>query len=198
MATVIRLATRRFSVREYQRMIDAGVLAEDEHVELLDGVIAPMSPTSPRHAAHVARLGELFRSVLGSRAQVREEKAIALEPASQPEPDLALVRPRSDFYADSHPAAADVLFLIEVADTSLERDRGVKLGIYAAAGVSMVWILDLPGDRLWVASTPQASQYADLTEFRRSDATRRLPVPGVPDLSLTVGDVLGPRKGGLQ
>ncbi|MBI3457481.1 MAG: Uma2 family endonuclease [Candidatus Rokubacteria bacterium] len=187
-----QLATRRFSVREYQRMIDAGVLTEDEHVELLEGVVVPMSPTSPKHAAHVARLGELLRLLLGSRAQVREEKAIALEPASQPEPDLAVVRARSDFYAGSHPTAADVLFLIEVADTSLERDRGVKLALYAAAGIPAVWILDLPGDRLWVASEPRGSEYADLMDFRRSDSTRRLPVPGASDLSLAVGDVLGP------
>ncbi len=194
MATVIQLATRRFSVREYQRMIEAGVLAEDERVELLEGVIAPMSPTSPRHAAHVARLGERLRSLLGSRAQVREEKAIALEPASQPEPDLAVVRPRSDFYVESHPAAADVLFLIEVADTSLERDRGVKLAIYAAAGIPTVWVLDLPGDRLWLASTPRGSGYAELSEARRADGTRRLPLPGLPDLSLTVADILGARS----
>ncbi len=192
MAMVTQLVTRRFAVREYQRMIDAGVLTEDERLELLDGIIVPMSPTSPRHAAHVARLGELLRSLLGSRAQVREEKAIALEPASQPEPDLAVVQPRSDFYAGSHPARADVVFPIEVADTSLERDCGVKLGIYAAAGIPAVWVLDLPGDRLWVASAPRGSAYADLVEFRRSDSTRRLPVPGVQDLHLAVGDVLGP------
>ena len=188
-----QLATRRFSVHEYQRMIDAGVLAEDEHVELLDGVIVPKSPTSPRHAAHVARLDELLRSLLGGRAQVREEKAITLEPATQPEPDLAIVRGRSDFYAGSHPTAGDVLFLIEVAETSLERDRGVKLALYAAAGIPTVWVLDLLGDRLWVASVPRGSGYAELREFRRSDSGRRLALPGVPDdLSLAAGDVLGP------
>ncbi len=187
-----QLATRRFSAREYQRMIDAGVLTEDEHVELLDGVIVPMSPTSPKHAAHVARLGELLRSLLGGRAQLREEKAIVLEPANQPEPDLAVVRGRSDFYAGAHPSPADVLFLIEVADASIEPDRGVKLAIYAAVGVPTVWVLDLPGDRLWVASAPRGREYADLMELRRSDGTRRLLVPGAPDLSLTVGDVIGP------
>lgn len=173
-------------------MIDAGVLTEDERLELLDGFIVPMSPTSPRHAAHVARLGELLRALLGGRAQVREEKAVVLEPASQPEPDLAVVRPRADFYAESHPDRADVLFPIEVADTSLERDRGVKLGIYAAAGIPTVWVLDLPGDRLWVASGPRGREYAGLVEFRRSDSSRLLPIPGDQTLHLAVGDVLGP------
>jgi Uma2 family endonuclease len=174
----VGLATRRFSVGEYQRMIDTGVLAEDEHLELLDGAIVPMSPTSPRHAAHVARLGEMLRSVLGSQAQVREEKAIVLEPASQPEPDLAIVRPRGDFYASSHPRAADVLLLIEVADTSLERDRGVKLAIYGGAGIRVVWVLDLPGDRLWIASEPYAGGYRAIAEYGRSHGTTRLPIPG--------------------
>ncbi len=192
MAMVTQLATRQFAVREYQRMIDAGVLTEDERLELLDGLIVPMSPTSPRHAAHVARLGELLRGLLGGRAQVREEKAVVLEPASQPEPDLAVVRPRVDFYAESHPDRADVLFLIEVADTSLERDRGVKLGIYAAAGIPTVWVLDLPADRLWVASGPRGREYTGLVEFRRSDSSRLLPIPGVQDLHLAVDDVLGP------
>ena len=190
-----RLATRRFSIREYQRMIDAEVLAEDEHVELLDGVIVPMSPTSPRHAAQVARLGQLLRSRLGGRVLVREEKAITVEPVTQPEPDLAIVRARSDFYARAHPTAGDVLFLIEVADTSLERDRGVKLALYAAGGIPVVWVLDLPGDRLWVASEPRGSEYADVEEFGRSDSIRRLTPPGLAaDLVLTVGDVLGPSK----
>jgi Uma2 family endonuclease len=188
----IQLATRRFSVREYQRMIDTGVLLEDEHLELLDGVIVPMSPTSPRHAAHVARLGELLRSVLGSQAQVREEKAVVLEPAAQPEPDLAVVRPRGDFYASSHPMAADVLLLIEVADTSLERDRGVKLAISAGAGIRVAWVLDLPGDRLWVASEPHAGGYGALAEYGRWDGATRLSVPGAPSAPVTVGDVLGP------
>ena len=191
----IQLATRRFSVREYRRMIDAGVLAEDEHVELLDGAIVPMSPTSPRHAAHVARLGELLRSLLGDRAQVREEKAIDLEPSTQPEPDLSIVRVRSDFYSGSHPTAGDVLFLVEVADTSLERDRGVKLALYARAGIPAVWVLDLPGDRLWVSSAPQGGEYTDPAEFRRSDGDRRFPVPGVPGVSVTADEVLGPHLG---
>jgi Uma2 family endonuclease len=188
----VGLATRRFSVGEYQRMIDTGVLAEDEHLELLDGAIVPMSPTSPRHAAHVARLGEMLRSVLGSQAQVREEKAIVLEPASQPEPDLAIVRPRGDFYASSHPRAADVLLLIEVADTSLERDRGVKLAIYGGAGIRVVWVLDLPGDRLWIASEPYAGGYRAIAEYGRSHGTTRLPIPGASGASVNVDDVLGP------
>ena len=191
-----QLATRRFSIHEYRRMIEVGVLAEDEHVELLDGVIAPMSPTSPRHAAQVARLGELLRSRLGGRAQVREEKAIVLGPASQLEPDLAIVRARPDFYAGSHPTARDVLFLVEVAETSLERDRGVKLTLDAAAGVPSVCVLDLPGHRLWVASAPRGSEYAEVEELRRPDHARRLALPGVPDdATVTVGDVLGPAPG---
>jgi hypothetical protein len=188
-----QLETRRFTVREYQRLLDAAVLGEDEHVELLDGVIAPMSPTSPRHAAHVARLGELLRALVGARAHVREEKAVVLEPATQPEPDLAVVRPRPDFYAGGHPGAADILLLVEVAETSLERARGVKLALYVRAGIPAVWVLDLPGDRLWVASGPRDTGYADVIELTRPEDATPLTVPGLLDLSLSVRDILGPR-----
>jgi Uma2 family endonuclease len=173
-------------------MIEAGVFAEEERIELLDGTIVPMSPTSPRHAAHVARLGDLLRSLLGTRAQVREEKAIALEPTAQPEPDVAVVRVREDFYAVSHPAPADIYFLVEAADTSLERDRGVKLAIYASGGISVVWVLDLVGDRLWVASGPRDREYAQVGAYGRPDGETRVAIPGFPDLSVRIGDILGP------
>ncbi|HEY7293448.1 MAG TPA: Uma2 family endonuclease, partial [Dehalococcoidia bacterium] len=126
---------RRFSVDEYERMIEAGILDEDEHVELLAGEIVCMAPIGSRHANLVSFLLNWFARRLPETVHVRAQDPIRLPPFGEPEPDIAIVRGTLGTYSHAHPTAADILLVIEVADTSLARDRDVKVPLYATAGI---------------------------------------------------------------
>jgi Uma2 family endonuclease len=135
----VQIQRRLFSVHEYHQMLQAGVLGEDDRLELIEGEIVQLSPINSRHAACVNRLNALFTSRLTGRAVVSVQNPIRLDTHSEPQPDLALLKPRPDFYAASHPNPEDVLLVVEVADTSADYDRGVKLALYARVGIAEVW-----------------------------------------------------------
>jgi hypothetical protein len=190
------VAIRQFTVDEFDRMIAAGILTEDERVELIDGVIVAMTPIGDAHASCVLRLNHLLNARLRGRAWVQVQGPIRLHPEdpSRPEPDLTVVRPRSDYYRRERPRAADILLVIEVADTSAERDRLTKLPKYARAGIGESWVVDLEADGVLVGREPQAALgYASQVELRRGE---RVIVPGFPDVVLTVDEVLGPSESG--
>ena len=136
------LTARRFSVEEYHRMVEVGILGEDERVELIDGRILQMSPIGSQHAAYVSSLNRKLRAI-EETAIVRIQDPIILDDETEPQPDVAVVKFKANAYADSHPHAEDVLLLIEVADTSLEEDRLIKLPRYADSGIPEVWIFNL-------------------------------------------------------
>ena len=133
---------RRFSVEEYHRMGEVGILSEYEKVELIDGRVLKMSPIGSQHAAYVSLLNRKLRAV-EETAIVRVQDPIILDDETEPQPDIAVVKFKANAYADSHPRPEDVLLLIEVAETSLEEDREIKLPRYAASGISEVWIVNL-------------------------------------------------------
>ena len=181
-------ALRQWTVAEYDRMIAAGILAEDDRVELIEGRIIEMSPIGSRHAACVKRLSELLRDEVGKAANVGVQDPIHLSDYSEPEPDLSLLRRRADFYADSHPTPADVLLLIEVADSSLMFDREKKLPLYATAGIPELWIVDLVSDNVTVYAEPTYEAFAVERQFTRGQI---IVSAAIPNLQLTVDDVIG-------
>jgi Uma2 family endonuclease len=124
-------AARRFSVHEYHQMAAAGILNEDDPVELIEGEIVEMPPMGSPHAACISRLTQILVTQAGNLADVRVQLPVRLDERSEPEPDLALVKPRADSYASAHPGPDDVLSVIEVADTTLHYDRSVKGPLYA-------------------------------------------------------------------
>jgi Uma2 family endonuclease len=144
-------------------MADAGIFDEDSRVQLLDGQIYSMAPIGSRHAACVRRLTHLFVERAGTEATVSIQNPVRLDAASEPEPDLALVRPRADDYAGHHPTPDDVVLLVEVADTSLGFDRDVKLPLYARAGIPEVWIVALEAGAVHVFRQSDADRYAEHT-----------------------------------
>ncbi len=150
---------RRFTVGEYHRLAEAGILSEDDRVELLEGEIFEMSPISSRHASCVDRLVQLFSERLGRRAIVRVQNPVRLSEYSEPQPDLTLLKPRADFYRAAHPQPDDVLLLVEVSETSGEFDRRVKLPLYATAGIPEVWIVDLSCEQIEVYRDPKPEGY---------------------------------------
>ncbi len=148
---------RRFNVAEYCAMAAASILAAQERVELLDGEIVVMAPNGNRHQSCVDRLGERFTLELRGRAHVRVQGPVRLDDRSEPQPDIALLRRRYDYYATGHPGPEDVLLLVEVADSTLELDRGEKLQLYARAGIPEVWIVNLQERRVESYTDPTSA-----------------------------------------
>jgi len=131
-------------------MATGGVFGEDDRVELIDGEVLEMTPIGAPHAGCVNRLNRMLVGAVGERAVVSVQNPVQVGDWSEPQPDLAVLRPRPDFYAEGHAHPADVLLLIEVADTSGPYDRGVKVPLYLAGGIPEVWVVDLPGDAVEV------------------------------------------------
>ncbi len=177
------LPRRRISRDEYYRMADVGILTAEVRVELLNGEIVEMSPIGPVHSAVVALLDRFFHAQLGDRAICRVQSPLVLDEHSEPEPDLLIVRPRDDFYAGAHPGPADVLLLIEVAETSIERDSGEKLRLYAQAGILEYWLLDVKRRVVIVHRQPKDGEYASVQQCE-SDA--RIAAVELPDVELPI------------
>jgi hypothetical protein len=149
----VQLLKRLFTVVEYHRMAEAGILGEDDRVELLEGEIVQMGPIGSRHASCVKRLVDIFIPLqVGRKVILSVRDPIELGEHSEPQPDLTVLKPRPDFYAKAHPGPADVFLLVEVADlsacnaqagTSAAYDRDMKVPLYAQAGVPEVWVVDV-------------------------------------------------------
>lgn len=149
----------RLTVRDYQRMGEAGIFHEDERTELIEGEIVDMAPIGAGHASSVKRLANILKLAVGDGAIVSVQDPIVLGKHSAPQPDIALLRPRADYYATAHPQAEDVLLIIEVADSSLAYDRDIKLPLYAQHGIPEVWLVDLTARQLTIHQQPAAAGY---------------------------------------
>ena len=189
MAVTELITRRRFTVDEYHRMAEAGILGEDDRVELLEGEIVEMSPIGWRHQACVNRLNQRLVPALRGRAIVQPQGPIRLGEDSAPQPDLVVLRPRADFYAEGGPGPGDVLWLIEVSDTSLRYDRDVKVPLYARHGVPEVWVVDLEGEQVVVYRGPRPEGGYRFAEAYGRGA--RVAPQAFPDLELVVDEVLG-------
>jgi Uma2 family endonuclease len=169
---------------EYAALVDQGRF-EDEHVELLEGLIVEMSPQGTDHANAIVELTELLVLALAGRAKVRPQCSFIAGETSQPEPDLAVVRiPRR---GDPHPSAA--FLIVEVAQTSVAKDRGVKARLYAAAGVTEYWVVDLPSNAIEVRTLPSGGAYTQCRTARLGDTIR---LAAFPDVELQVAAILAP------
>lgn len=173
------LVRYRFSVEEYHLMADAGLFGEDDRVELLDGEVVEMAPIGSRHAACVKWLNAFFTARLGSRVVLGVQDPMGLSERSEPQPDLTLLRPRPDYYAAGHPTPADALMVVEVADTTVGSDRGVKMPLYAAGGVAEAWLVDLPAGEVHSFRRPAPAGYQDITPHGAGDVVAPLAFPEV-------------------
>ena len=182
--------TRKFTVDEYFRMVEAGILKPKERVELIEGEILVMPPMGSRHFGGVMRYTRIFASlVVAARAALLVQAPLPLDENSAPEPDVALLKYREDDYASGFPGPDDVLLVIEVADSSLNYDREVKAHIYGRAGIPETWVLNLPGDCIERFLGPGPDGYAQHTILRRGGKVA--PV-SLPDVELAVEDLLLP------
>ena len=183
-----QLLRRRFTVLEYHRMGQVGILGEDDRLELLDGEIVEMAPIGSRHQAVVNRLTRLFSNQLHDGAVVRIQGPVRLGEETEPQPDLLLLAPRADFYASDHPGPEDVLLLVEVSDTSTDYDREVKLPLYARYGIDEVWLVNLEAGVVEVYRAPTAQGYQEVSQ---ADNEQRISPVAFPQLDLAVEDIIG-------
>ncbi|HLC41567.1 MAG TPA: Uma2 family endonuclease [Methylomirabilota bacterium] len=184
----IEIIKHRFTVEEYHRMGEAGIFAEDDRVELIQGEIVEMTPIGPRHSACVARLTHLFSGGLAGRVVVWVQNPIRIGPDSEPQPDVVLLRPRADFYQEAHPGPLDIFVVVEVRDTSAAYDRTVKLLLYARAGIPEVWLVDLESHLVEVHRNPGTSGYQNVQQLRRG---QHLAAEALSGPTFSVSDILG-------
>ena len=173
------LRRHRLTATEYRRMGEVGILRADARVELIEGEIIDMTPTGSRHAGVVRHIARLFERAIGDSAVVSIQSPVSLSDRSEPEPDIALLSPRTDFYKSAHPRPADVLLIVEVADASLRYDRQVKVPLYARHGVTEVWIVDLERNVLTQYRDPEGERYRTATSLVELAAVELAALPGV-------------------
>jgi Uma2 family endonuclease len=184
----VQLQKHYFNVDEYYRMAQAGVFSEDDRVELIEGEVVEMSPIGSTHQGCVDELSSLITGKLAGSVIVRVQGPIHIDEYSEPQQDIALLKPRPDFYRRSHPTPSDVLLVIEVADTSVEYDRGVKLPLYARAGIPEAWLIALPKDVIEVHSEPKNGKYQKVRRLKRGKV---LTSATINSLTLKADDILG-------
>ena len=184
----VQLQKHYFNVNEYYRMLEVGLLSEDDRVELIEGEIIEMSPIGSAHGGTVKRLSRFLHRKLGDDVIVSVQDPVRLDDLSEPQPDLAVLKPRKDFYSTSHPTPQDVLIIIEVSDSSLEYDRGVKLPLYARAGIPEAWLIVLTTRTIEIHSQPTSGKYQKVRRLKPGKALRS---PTVPTISCKVEDLVG-------
>lgn len=183
-----QLAKHWISVDEYERMGRAGVFTPDERLELFEGEIYEMTPIGSPHAACVKFLNTLLNRLFSGRMLVGVQDPIRLDDFSEPQLDITLLRWRDDFYKNSHPTPADVLLVIEVADSTVESDRSYKMPLYAKAGITEVWLVNLPDETIELYAEPIDGIYQLSKTFER-DA--KLQAHTLADLRVNAADILG-------
>jgi Uma2 family endonuclease len=184
----LHLPRRRFTAAEYHQMAEAGILAEDDRLELIEGEILEMSPIGRHHAAAVIRLSDLFFDTFRDVALVSAQNPIRLSDDTEPQPDLTLVRRRPDFYDSGLPGRDDVFLVVEIADTSVAYDRSLKIPLYGRSGIPEAWLIDVNKQTVTVYRDPGAAGYGTTRVMRRGE---QLALISFPDRPVTVVQILG-------
>jgi len=173
----VPLPRRRFTVDEYYRMAETGILEHGERVELIEGEIIRMEAIGSRHAGCVNALTRVLVRGVGDAAVVAVQNPVRLSDLTEPQPDLAVLRPRVDDYRETHPGPGEVLLIVEVADSTVGFDRGLKAPLYAVAGIPEYWLIDIPAAQLDVYREPGPTGYGRVTRHRKGEVVEPLAFP---------------------
>lgn len=166
----VAIRKRRFTADDYQRMGQAGILCEDDRVELIDGDVVTMTPIGPRHNAAVNRANRVLVMAVGDHAIVQVQGSVRLDQYHEPQPDLVLLRPQADYYASRLPGPEDLLLVVEVAESSLEYDRDVKARVYARFGIREYWLVDLNASLIAGYAEPRDDSYQTVRHCHRGES----------------------------
>jgi Uma2 family endonuclease len=181
-------ARKLFTTDDVLRMAEAGLFGDEERIELIDGEILEMSPAGYRHVMCVNRANAFMTEAFGRTAIVSIQNELHLDIFNMPQPDVVVFKPRLDFYGTGNPTPGDVLFLVEISDSTLRRDRNLKLPRFAASGILEVWIEDLKHDLILVYRNPEGREYRTQLTFRRGDSISPL---AFPKSTFQVNDLIG-------
>lgn len=173
----VQTQRKLFTVSDFYKMAEVGILDWDDRVELIHGEILEMSPINSPHAKIVARLTRILNAILGERALVRGQCPIQIDEYSEPEPDVSVVEFQIDEYEDQHPSPEEVYLLIEASDSTLHRDRKLKLPLYAEAAIPEVWILDMKSQIVEVYTNPENGQYQKMIKAQKGDTLHCMSLP---------------------
>lgn len=184
----MQLLRRKFTVEQYHKMVDSGILKEDDRVELMRGEIIEMSPIQTKHAACVNRLVNLLIHLLGNSVILAPQNPVVLSDNSEPQPDVTLLQPREDFYENAHPQANDIFLIIEVADTTVKYDREVKIPLYAENNIIEVWLVDINQQCVEVYREPATNGYLNIQKFTLGES---FSIQAFPNVNITVDEILG-------
>jgi len=184
----VELERRKFSVEEYHKMAEIGILKEDERVELIGGEIFKMPPIGLRDDDCLNTIVELFFLHFMRRGIIQVKNSIQLNNENELQPDLALLQQRDDFYEEKIPQPKDTFLLIEVADSSIIYDREIKIPLYAENGISEVWLIDIDKQLVEVYRQAEGNSYQNVQQFFRGD---NLTIEAFDDINLTVDEILG-------
>ena len=178
------VSRRLLTVDEYHRMGEAGILTDDDRVELIEGELVTMAPIGSEHVAATNALNRLLVLAVGDRGIVSVQNPVRLTQRSEPQPDFAILKPRD--YKARLPRPEDTMLAVEVASTSLEYDRMVKLALYAVSRIPEVWIINLAAEQVEVHRSPVGDQNASIARAGRSDV---LTIAAIPDVRIPVASI---------
>ncbi len=186
--SVPTLTRKKFRAKEIYKMMEVGILPEESGWELIDGEIIHRMSIGSRHAGTVKKLNKRLTGMFEDEATISVRDPIHIDEYNEPEPDAAVLKPREDFYAESHPTPQDVLLLIEVSDSTVDYDREIKKTLYAEAEIIEFWLVNLPGGTVEVYSQPKNGNYR-LARILESGET--VEATTVENLKLQVDEILG-------
>lgn len=184
----VQLLRRKFTVQQYHKMVDSGILTENDRVELIGGEIIEISPIGTKHTACVNRLVNLLVQLLGKMVIVAAQNPVNLNYNSEPQPDVVLLKPRDDFYENAHPQPEDIFLLIEVADSTVIYDREEKIPLYAQANITEFWLVDINAQVVEVYQQLTAAGYQQMQKFTSGQT---LSILGFPDINITINEIFG-------
>lgn len=179
---------KRFRVEEFRKMTEIGILPEESGWEIIDGYLIDKMTIGSKHASIVKRLNKILTNLVGNQAVISIQDPIHINDYNEPEPDVALLAPRKDFYSKSHPMPTDVLLLIEVSDSTIEYDREVKKMLYAEAEIQEFWLINLKNNTVEVYSQPKNGSYYST---RILEAGETIKLTTIENLQLSVEEILG-------
>ena len=185
-ASALGMELAPISRRRYDKMIDAGILTKDDKIELINGQLIKKMPIGIKHSGMVNALSNLLWQKLGGQAIISVQNPVALHEYSEPEPDIAVLRPPVSVYQERHPEPADIFFLIEVADTSLLFDREAKIPLYATCDIPECWLVDVNARSITVFRQPSGTTYQSRTEHKSGDT---ITLSMFPEVEITLAEL---------
>jgi Uma2 family endonuclease len=180
---------KRFSVDDYYKMVDAGILLECPHEEILDGLLYELPSSTPKKAAITSRLSELFYKNFDDKDfSIHLYRLVSLDNFNELEPDFVFLKKRDDAYRNQHPTAKDVLLIIEISDESIEFDKSRKLPLYAKSGIKEVWLVNLPKNIIEIYTKPNKGIYQTVKITKLGEVIKSTTIP---DLEIEADKILG-------